>query len=163
MSTVSVEALIARADKIKARNVILESVKGSGYHDDDRDFRGQFCSPQKRHLPGGQDYGALPLPPISQHCVPFYDRRQVVFVGDCAERVLAALRQWHADHITADISRLMSYTGTEQKLLTVIPELTVEDGRLAVWRDTWNDVHYALEQRGIGFTGAPLIPDGTTP
>jgi len=157
------EQLVARSDKIKARNAILESVPGSGYHDEDRDFRGQWCSPQRRHLPGGQDYGAQPLPRISEHAVPFYAERRIVFAGDCAERVLAALLAWHAAHRTTDIGRLMAYTGTQRKLLTIFPTLAIEDGVLVIWRDIWNDVLYALDAQGIGLTGAPLVPDGTTP
>jgi len=159
----SVEALVARADKLKARNAVLRSVPGSGYHDDDRDFRGQFMAPHRRHLPGGQDYGAPPLPPIDDHVVAFYGERQIVFAGDDAARVIKALEDWHRAHLTSEVGRLMSYTGTQRKLLMFIPTLALEDGVLAIWRDTWNDVLHALDVQGVGTTGAPLAPDGTTP
>jgi hypothetical protein len=143
------QELLQRADAIRARNKVLESVPGSGYHDNDKDHLGRFCAPQRK---------GLPL--ISNHIVPFYGERDVQFVGFDAERAMAALETWYDKHKTTDAAVFASYTGTDRKLLTVIPKLAVRevDGlpRLILWKDEWNDFLHALYSQGIGLSGAPL-------
>ncbi len=145
------QELLQRANAIRARNKVLESVPGSGYHDNDKDHLGRVCAPQLR---------GLPL--ISDHIVPFYGTREVHFVGPDAERAMAAFRTWYDRHKTTDAAVFSSYTGTDRKLLTVIPKLAVHevDGlpRLTLWKDEWNDFLHALYSQGIGLSGAPLEP-----
>jgi hypothetical protein len=154
--------LLIRAEAIKARNQVLESVPGSGYHDNDRDHRSLLRAPHRRHLPGGQRPGTEPLARISDHLVPFYSERSIEFAGPCAERAFAALQSWYEAHRTSDAAAFSSYTGTDRKLLIEIPKLAVKsvDGlpSLTIWRDTWNDVLHALYSQGIGLSGAPLEP-----
>ncbi len=145
------EELLRRANAIRARNKVLESVPGSGYHDNDKDHLGRFCAPQRRGLPLTSD-----------HLVPFYSEREVHFVGPDAERAMAALQTWYDAHKTTDAAVFSSYTGTDRKLLTVILKMAVRefDGlpRLILWKDEWNDFLHALLSQGIGLSGAPLEP-----
>ncbi len=135
-----------RAQEIIARNRLLESVKGSGYHDDDRNL----VHPERWQCP--QKNG---LPRISQHVVPFYGEREIFFAGDHAERVIVALQAWRAQQ-----NRDVEQTGTERKLCRMIVRLQLDhfDGMasLKVWRDEWNDYLWCFEQIGIGLTGAQL-------
>jgi hypothetical protein len=141
--------LLKRAEAIKARNKVLESVPGSGYHDNDKDHLGRFCAPQRNGLPR-----------ISEHIVPFYGERDVHFVGPDAERAITALQTWYDARKTTDAAVFSSYTGTDRKLLVIIPKVAVRevDGlpRLTFWKDEWNDFLHALYSQGIGLSGAPL-------
>jgi hypothetical protein len=143
------QELLRRANAIRDRNRVLESVPGSGYHDNDKDHLGRFCAPQRRGLPR-----------ISDHIVPFYGERDVHFVGPDADRAMAALQKWLESHKTTDAAVFSSYTGTDRKLLTFISNITVSnvDGfpRLVIWKDAWNDLLHALHSHGIGLSGAPL-------
>jgi hypothetical protein len=147
--------LAERAEAIKARNRLLESVPGSGYHPTDTDFRGQLRAPQCRHLPNGQEPGSHPVPPISEHIVPFYDfdNHAVYFAGECAERAYAALQSYYEKWRTIDMAQFMMYTGTRRKLLALIPKFKVRDGLLAVHLTDWNDILSALYDEGIGLSG----------
>ena len=73
---------------------------------------------------------------------------------------LNALQVWYESHRTTDASAFSSYTGTERKLLTVIPKMAISavDGipRLILWKDVWNDLLHAIYSQGIGLSGAPL-------
>lgn len=73
---------------------------------------------------------------------------------------MAALRTWYDSHKTTDAAVFSSYTGTDRKLLTIIPKISVRevDGvpRLTLWKDEWNDFLHALYAQGIGLSGAPL-------
>lgn len=141
--------LLDRADAIRARNKVLESVPGSGYHENDKDHLGRYCAPHRRGLPR-----------ISDHVVAFYGERTVEFVGPDAERTYAAIRAWHDEHKTIDAAIFASYTGTDRTLLAAIPKLAVRqvDGvpHLVLWKDLWNDFLHALYSQGIGLSGAPL-------
>lgn len=159
--------LLARAAKIKERNKLLESVPGSGYHDNDRDFRGRYMAPHKQHLPGGMNEGYPPLPRIGDHLVAFYGRRDVLFVGEDAERALAAIRGYarqYLERVEADPQYIAALTGTQRKLCyDILPRLAIVDGVLEVWLTDWNDVLHAFDDQVIGTSGAPLKPDGSTP
>ena len=169
------EELRQRAAKMRAQNAFLVSMKGSGHHPDDKDFRNQLCAPQCQHLPLGQNPGADRRPPISEHLIAFYDRRDVIFLsghtdpyleGD-AERVIRAVKEFAApilQRITADPMAVAELTGQARKICyDVLPRLAVEDGVLRIWRQDWNDVLEVFDRMVIGTTGAPLKPDGTTP
>lgn len=140
--------LIRRADAVRARNKLLESVPGSGYHDDDRDHvhAHRHAAPQRNGLPR-----------ISDHIVPFYDHQgeDVVFAGEDATRALQALHSWRKKYAKLDPSGL---TGTERKLLLrIIPRAVISPtGMLAFRLDIWNDVLYALQAEGVGLSGLPL-------
>lgn len=146
------QELLKRADEIRAKNKVLEGVKGSGFHDDDRNVARpeMFAAPQRNGLPR-----------IGDHLVPFFDydnMEQVIFVGPDAEKAMAALKTWY-DRPKGDV---VSLPGTDRKLmLKVIPRLKLEtvDGlpRLTIWLCDWNDVLQALYAEGIGLSGAPLV------
>ena len=156
--------LLARAAALIERNKVLQSVPGSGYHDTDVDFHGKLVAPHMRHLPGGQEPGAQSLPPISDHVIAFFGERSVVFVGPCAERVLAALRAYR-DKYSAMLMDFVEgrsgyqLKGTEYKLVREIPKLIIKDGELTLWLDTWNDFLHALYEQDIGITGAPYATE----
>lgn len=143
------QELLQRADAIRARNKVLESVPGSGYHENDKDHLGRLCAPHRRGLQR-----------ISDHVVPFYGERDIHFVGSDAGRVLAALQAWYDGHKTTDAATFSSYTGTDRKLLTIIPKLAAREvgglPRLTLWKDEWNDFLHALHSQGIGLSGAPM-------
>jgi hypothetical protein len=149
-----------RAAAVKARNKVLESVPGSGFHDNDRDAYGKLAAPHMRHLPGGMGDGDRPLPRISAHAVAFMGKRDIIFNGPCAQQVLDALHRYHAKYSKLSPRDL---TGTEIKMVDVISTYTIEDDRLLVYREDWNDVLHALDESGVGVSCVPMIPDGTTP
>jgi hypothetical protein len=153
--------MLERVAKVKARNAILETVPKSGYHENDRDCRGNFCAPQHRFNPIRPD-GVSKLPRLSVHIVPFWDTRTVVFVGTCAARALGALR----DYYTYLASLADLDTGVDRKLVKAIPDLKLVDvegvERLTIFKDEWNDYLYALQWMGVGLTGIPMVHDGTT-
>lgn len=139
--------LLKRRDAVIARNHVLESVPGSGYHDDDR-FNGVLCSPQRKGLPR-----------ISLHVVPFYDRRDVHFVGKDAVEVLSGLQDWVKDHKpnTPEDLQSLAEKGSWVKLLVEVPKLKLAqvDGIdvLSLELGTWNDFKDGLYEMGFGFTG----------
>lgn len=147
--------LAARADALRAKYKTLESVRGSGHHDDDRNPTQPhlFLAPQRNGLPRA-----------SEHVVGFFDYADetVTFPPADAGRVLAVLAAWVKKAAKADLASL---PGTERKLvLTITPRLAAgADGRLVVRLSVWNDVLYALQAEGMGVSGAPIEPDGTTP
>ncbi len=153
------QPLVARAAAIKARNKTLESVPGSGFHDDDKDHRGQPRCPQKRRDPHDPE-GRRTLPRASDHLVPFYDERHVHFVGADAVRAKEALDAYHAAHATAEPAVFSGYTGTQRKLLTIIPKTALSESEgvalLSLHRDEWNDLLFAMYTMGLGFSGAPF-------
>jgi hypothetical protein len=111
------QELFARAEAIRARSKTLESVPGSGYHDDDEDHKGRLFTSQNRpdeSRPGKK------LPRASEHPVPFYGERTVEVVDPDAEKARAALDAYYEGKKTGDAA-LFSYTGTERNLLTLIP------------------------------------------
>jgi len=150
--------LVERADAVRTKAKVLESVKGSGYHDDDRNVvrPDLFAAPQRNGLPR-----------LSEHVVYFTDRfdEWVLFAGSDAERVAAALNAWAKRAEKLDPATL---TGTERKLVTrIVPSLfggatagglANDDGVpvLRVRRDYWNDVLHALYAEGLGVSGLPL-------
>ena len=119
--------LSERAEAIRARNRILESVPGSGFHDNDRDAHNRLAAPHRRHEVGGMAEGSAPLPRISEHLVAFMGRRTATFAGADAERALEGLRGYVRG---LDGMRHRDLTGTQQKLLDEVPPLEIEDGRL---------------------------------
>lgn len=149
-----------RAESVRARNRVLESVPGSGFHDNDRDVHGKLAAPHMRHMPGGMNDGSLPLPRISEHVVAFMDERDIHFSGPDASRVLDALTAFRAKLATR---RIVDLEGTEAKMMDVIPRLAIKDGVLSVWREDWNDILFSLDAQQVGVSCAPFIPDGTTP
>ncbi len=145
-------ALKKRADALRAEYKAKEAMKGTGYHDDDRNpTRNElFLAPQKNGLPR-----------MSDHVVGFFDHNGdevVEFVGADAEKAFAALKSWAQKNGKGDVA---SKPGTERVLLMrIIPRLALEqvDGlpRLSIWLCDWNDVLHALQQEGIGVAGLPL-------
>lgn len=154
------KSLNDRAKAMKERNKLMESVPGSGFHDNDRDAYGKLAAPHMRHLPGGMMDGGRPLPRISDHAIAFMDRRDVKFSGPCAEQVLKALKSYRERYAKAPASEL---TGTTIKLVGLIPTLGIKDDQLLIFREDWNDVLHALDETGVGVSCAPMEPDGTTP
>jgi hypothetical protein len=147
-----------RRQELITRHKILESVPGSGFHDEDK-FNGKWAAPQSQHRSGGPREGSIPLPRISEHAIAFYRERDVVFVGPDVPKVLGALNTWLEDHTPKNSVQIANLTGTDKKLLVEIPKLepNVVDGieTLTVWRDIFNDVVEALYSRGIGLSGQP--------
>jgi len=143
--------LITRADALRAKYKLLESVPGSGYHDNDRNLARPdlFLAPQKNGLSRA-----------SERVVFFadYPGEEVLFVGEDARRALAAIQSWEKKARKID---QLSLTGTERKLLTrIVPRLAIEplDNHelLCVRLDQWNDVLHALYAEGLGLSGLPL-------
>ena len=153
-------SLAERAEQLRVRNRILESVPGSGYHDNDRDAHNRLAAPHMQHLPGGMAEGQRPLPRISARLVAFDDRRHFTLVGDDAVKAIAALHAYHARIATIRIADLK---GTEIKLLEEIPQLAIEDDQLVLWRDTWNDYLHAFDEQGVGITCLPLAEANGAP
>lgn len=146
--------LLARAQAHRKHNKTMESIRGSGFHDADRDWRGVENSPQKQGLPR-----------IGEHLIFFTDEYEMLFVGPDADAAVDALAKYLARHKQRSP---LDLTGTESKLVyKYLPRLslTKEDGVncLRVRRGEWNDVLHALIEMGKGVSGAPLEPDGTTP
>lgn len=145
-------ALKKRADDLRASYKQLEAVRGSGYHDDDKNPANPtlHLAPQRNGLPR-----------MSEHVVAFFDHdgdETVEFVGDDAKRAHDALQQWLARNKKGDPT---NKPGTERKLIQrLIPRLSVEtvDGlpRLSVWLCDWNDVLFALQAEGVGVAGLPF-------
>lgn len=144
--------LVERANAIRAKAKLLESVKGSGLHDDDRNPARSdlYLAPQRNGLPRQ-----------SEHVVFFSDfpGEEVIFAGEDAKRAAAALAAWRAKTEKIDPMQL---TGSERKLLVrILPRLVLAPGEggiplLRVRLDTWNDVLMALYAEGVGLSGAVL-------
>ena len=136
--------LFRRAEAIRDRSRLLESVRGSGYHDEDRDWRGQPIAPQRNGLPR-----------ISQHLVSFFGEYDVVFAAADARQALAALQSWNAANAPKDPYQ-PGLSGTHRRLLRLIPRLSLRDDLLRLRLDEWNDYLFALYEMGVGLSGAPL-------
>jgi hypothetical protein len=140
--------LFERAEAIRARYKVLESVPGSGFHDADLDHRGQPIAPQKRGLPAH-----------SGHLVMFDDEYEFVFAGADALMAKAELDAWYEAHASTDVNALNQLTGTQRKLLSTIPKQKIQtrDGEtvLAVNKSVWNEILEALYDQGVGVSGAP--------
>ena len=156
--------LVERADALRARNRILESVPGSGFHDNDRDAHNRLAAPHRRHEVGGMSEGSRPVPRISENVVCFLTARQGFFAGTDAARVFTALQAYHARQV---LKRYRDLTGTEIKLLEEIPLLAIDcenlNDNLMVWLDTWNDYLHALDEQGIVVSCLPFVSDGVNP
>lgn len=142
--------LLARAEALKARNRLLVTVPGSGYHDDDR-------NPTRPHLFAAQQhYG---LKPVSENLVVFFGEYDVTFVGDDAHAALAALRGWYDQNEIRDPWEMQ---GTEMKMLRHVPRLAIADAGgvpvLTLRRELWNDYLWVLEKMKISLTGNPETP-----
>jgi hypothetical protein len=140
------ESLVARAEAIRARGKVLESVPGSGYHVNDRDHTGtKYLAPQRNGFNGP-----------GENLVPFLGERDVIFAGSDAPKALAAIRAWAAKY---EVLSPHQMTGTQQKMIyAIIPRLAVKDELLTIWLSDWNDVLEALTSQGVGLSGADLIP-----
>lgn len=144
-----------RAEAHKVKALELEAQEGSGYHDHDRNKRltDRFLAPQRNGLPK-----------LSDHLVFFTDRRDHHFVAAHAEAALKALKAYHAKISACELDAL---TGTQRRLLRLIPKLAIETvdemPRLTLELTDWNAYVEALYEEGVGLSGAPMIPDGTTP
>lgn len=146
--------LSERADEIRAKFKTLESIKGTGYHDDDRDQLNpaRFVAPQKNGMTKA-----------SESLVPFfdYDDETVLFAGSDADRAAAAMKAWQAKYAKADMTSL---PGTERKLLLkIVPKLSLKtegnEPRLAIKLSDWNDVLFALHAEGVSLSGASVDPE----
>jgi hypothetical protein len=140
----------ARVTALRERALILESVPGSGYHDDDHDFihPGKFRCPQKNGWPR-----------FSDNLVSFFGEDAIVFIGDHAHSAFAALVAWHADNRNREPWDLAT-NGTELKMVRYIPKLAIAYDSsvpvLSLRRDRWNDYLYVLHKMKVGLTGTPL-------
>jgi hypothetical protein len=160
------KAFLDRRDKLIARHKVLESVKGSGYHDDDK-FEGKLCAPQSIHLPGGPKVGQPPLPRISDHVVAFYADRTVAFVGADVVKVQDAFKSWLDRHAPTNPAQIADLTGTDKKLLVEIPKVAATENEgvatLVLWRDVFNDFVTALYAEGVGLSGLSAADTSTDP
>lgn len=142
------QELVRRAEALRTRGKILQTIPGSGFHDSDRG------SPQREGLSRA-----------GEHLVPFWGEWDVVFAGDDAAKALAALQ---AHHVKLQGLDPIILTGTERKLLRAVPKQKLtkaEDGTdlLVLRLAEWNDFLEALYAQGAGLTGATLEPNGTPP
>lgn len=146
----SLAEMQTRVAQLRERAIVLESVPGSGYHDDDHDFvrPDKFRCPQKNGWPR-----------FSDNLVTFYGEDAIVLIGDHAHKALAALQSWHADNASREPWDLAT-NGTELKMVRYIPKLAiVQDSgisTLTLRRDRWNDYLYVLQKMKVGLTGTPL-------
>lgn len=151
-----VTKFIKRADEVRTRNKVLESVPGSGFHDNDRDAHNRLCAPQTRHLPGGCAEGQPPLRRISMNVVAFVDDkgRKIRFFGNDAIQVKQAIDDYLAD---LALRSPMSYTGTERKLTAEAIHVVVNPltGELEIWMDTWNDFLHIFDSCSLGVSCLP--------
>ena len=151
-----IESFRKRADEVKARNRLLETVPGSGYHDADKDAHGKLCAPHMRHLPGGCSEGQRPLPRISDHAVAFHDKRDVRFFGADAIKARDALYGYYQELKNLPPHLLLTLTGTDRKLLVEIPgSMDFQDDVLTLPLDTWNDFLHVFDTHGVGVSCLP--------
>jgi hypothetical protein len=149
------KTLAERANEIRTKFTTLESIKGTGYHDDDRDQLNpsRFLAPQKNGMTKA-----------SESLVPFFDHRDdetVQFAGEDADKALSALKTWQDRYAKSDVTTL---PGTQRKLLLkIIPKLAVTkiegEARLTIKLSEWNDVLFALQAEGISLSGASVDPE----
>lgn len=96
--------------------------------------------------------------------VVFHGDDDVRFIGPCADAALEAFRSHYAK---LQASPPDAVTGTQRKLLRLIPKLavTTADGvqTLTLRLGEWNAYLEALYAEGVFVTGAPFVHDGTTP
>lgn len=161
MIVADIERFIDRANQVRARNKVLESVPGSGFHDNDRDAHNRLCAPHTRHLPGGCAEGQQPIGRISNNIVAFIDDRgrKMRFFGEDARIVKNLVEEYIAK--LADRSPL-TYTGTERKLADEAFHIIVnpETGELEIWMDTWNDFLHIFDTSGVGVSSLPIKEQG---
>ena len=147
--------LVKRAEAKREWFRIRESVKGSGWHSDDKvaDQPAMFRAPQSR---------GLPL--CSSSLVYFSDTWTFRFVGDDVAKFLAA-----RDHCCDDIKDHWNrgifpteWLGNDKDVLTWLPSLTSTidpDGTpiIIIQKQLFNIVLWVLEKEKVGITGCPLV------
>jgi hypothetical protein len=165
-------SLRERAEELRARNRVLRSVPGSGYHDRDVDpLHGRLCAPHMRHRVGGMEPDAPPQPPIDEHLIAFYDTRDVVFIDEDAEKVRQAVDAYalgvrlKIEEALASGQGIPQIPGTDWAIMNRInPRLKAQtNGELRVWREDWNDVLHVLDASCLATSGAPYADDGQGP
>lgn len=147
--------LTARADDLRACFKRLEGIRGTGYHDEDRDLTQQHLGPHARKV-APQANG---LSRCSEQPVAFtdFEEEQVFFAGEDADKVMALLTEFHAKYKSMDMTNA---PGTIRKLiLKIIPKLKVNDGLLMIWLCDWNDVLWLLENSKVGILGRAFVED----
>lgn len=141
------QELLKRAEELRSRNRLQETVRGSGYHDEDRDHRGQYLAPQRNGLPR-----------VSEHLIAFYGEYDVLFLGGDAGDAFNRLQAWALKH-KEDLYDV-NCPGSYRKLLKIIPKQKLEerDGVpvLSLRLLEWNDFLLALYEMGLGISGLPL-------
>lgn len=140
-------SLVTRADAVRARFKVLESVPGSGWHDNDRDHgrTSQLVAPQHNGFPRASEFLV---------CFTDPDEEQVHFAGADAEKAIAVFQHWLTANKRLDLTNC---TGQERKLfLKLIPKLKIVNGLLSIWLSDWNDLHYVLEEARVGLHGLPF-------
>lgn len=124
--------LIERRQVIKERHLVLESVGGSGWHRKD---------PNSPHM--------LDEMLLSERPIAFIGDDDVIFVGECAERVEQGLKnfaqRYPLNRIPADNDQMMR---SAKSVIAVLSRPQYE-GRYVIPRGKWNDCAYALRVEGI--------------
>ncbi len=141
-------------DKMKAKRVevldrasVLRSVPGTGYHDND------LLGPIKHPLPDGRRDAAL-----NEHAIAFKGRFETVFVDDCSQKVVQAIRAFYEAN-----KDLLNQRGLDQSIRDQI-ELAMEyaekepgwDSMFSVRNAQFNDVLAILHFQGIGVTSTAV-------
>lgn len=148
--------LACRADAIRARFRLLEGVRGSGWHDDDRNptVPEKYLAPQRN----GRSLA-------SDNIVYFDDEFSIVIAGNDVQRVLLAT----SAHREALIAMGWENLSVDQlRVVKRIPSFKASSNGdnvplLVVPRQLWNLLLQVLEAQCIGVSGAPLVPTGTDP
>ena len=142
--------MLRQADEIRARFAVMESVPGSGYHDNDR-------NPTKNDIkiaPQANGYNKASL-----NLVPFVGEYEVVFVGEDADKALEILRKWVATRLDPETG----LTQKEAKMRAAINKLHVRDvvevPRLILRKPLWNDYMWILDTMGQGLSSLPFTEE----
>ena len=152
-----VQRLCERAAELRMRHKVLETVPGSGFHDNDRDAHNRLAAPHRRHLVGGMSEGSKPLPRLSDHLICFDGDRELIFAGQDAVKAQTCLTQYLQELRGRN---LLDLSGSERRMLIEIPKMlfieSVKPPLLRLWHDTWNDYLFAFEAQGVGISCLPL-------
>jgi hypothetical protein len=150
------QALLDRANTVRANYKTLEGVRGSGFHPMDKDSTGR--------IPRGPAQDGLN--PASEHLVAFHDKHEgrVQFVGPDAEKMYQAFQDYAAklkDAVDAAGGDMSVMEAEDIKLMTrIIPRIKLQTSEglkfLDLHRTEWNAYLRVAHSQGTGVWSEPL-------
>lgn len=151
------DELLKRAENIRAYWRKLESVKGSGYHDNDGAVDKSWqVAPQNKGEPRR-----------STNAVLFRDRFGFVAFGIDATRLFESLQGYASKLKEQIVTDPFALTLRQQKQYQYIGQLGLEafegQPKLLLPRDEWDDLLGALYMEVVGVSILPMKDDGTDP